>query len=158
MAEVRTLQEGTLWWVMASGSGNTWGTASAPTSGLFGYVTKMDWTSAMEFKEQIERGVPIHWKAGNKKTIDLNVSFLHTGTHPTAVSGSGASVPMFHIEHKATEGERSTTYTNTGRWIQFYGCPIHSIKWGENKDGNTLDLQLKAIAMGAFTGSGYLTT
>ncbi len=38
MPEVRIMSEGTLRYVQGSGSGRTWGTASAPASGLYGYV------------------------------------------------------------------------------------------------------------------------
>jgi hypothetical protein len=44
MTELRTRLEGSLRWVQASGSGNVWATASAPASGVFGYVTNFTFT------------------------------------------------------------------------------------------------------------------
>lgn len=153
MAEQRTLQEGVAWWVAASGSGRTWATASAPQSGLFGLVTNMTYTSAADFKAVTERGVPDHWKIGEKKPIDITIEFGYTGYIPTALSGSGASVPMWHLEYKATQPEVG----NTGRYFQFHGVPLGSIDFKEATDGDTISLKLQALAMNGPTGSGYLS-
>ena len=155
MAERRTLKEGTLYWVMASGSGRTWGTASAAVSGLFGLVASMNYTSAIDMTLVSERGTPDHWKAGQAQAIDLSISLGWTGYIPTAVSGSGASVPMWHLEYKAIEPERGPT-ANTGRWLQWHGVPVNSIKLSESMDGDTLDFTLKALSMNGPTASGYI--
>ena len=63
MAEVRTNFEGSLRYVQGSGSGTSWATASAPVTGLIGYVTNLTWTSAQDFLVVSDNGVPTHQKA-----------------------------------------------------------------------------------------------
>ena len=153
-AEVRTLREGFLWWVQASGSGIAWATASAPTSGLFGYVQSMDYTSGMTYTVVYERGIPHHRKANQNTPITVNANVMWSGSHPTAVSGSGASVPMFHLEHQANAPENG----GTGRFHQFHGVVIPSYAWTESMDGNTMAFTMEALAMNGPTASGYLSS
>ena len=154
MAEVRNLREGTLRWVAASGSGSAWATASAPASGLFGYVRSWDHTSAATFVQVMERGTPDHNKLVSLTPPALNVVFDWTGLAPTAVSGSGASVPMFHLEHKATSPEQPA---HTGYYHQFYGAVIPSYQNTEADEADTMTLQITCLAMNGPTASGYLS-
>lgn len=154
MPEVRTFAEGELWYVQASGSGKTFATASAPVSGLLGYVQAgMSYGSAAKYQAIMERGVPDHWKFVERTPIDLSFSFLWTGGIPSAASGTGASVPMWHLElkHKRAENPASAYYE------QFHGVPIESLNFKENADGDTIEFKSRALAMNGPTGSGYLS-
>ena len=153
MAEVRNMKEGELWWVAASGTGSTWATASAPSSGLFGYVRSMSYDSARTVTPVNERGVPTHFKEVSRDVIKVSVSFAWTGYHPTAVSGSGASMPMIHMEHKSKAPEDG----NTGRYHQFHGVAIGNLSMKEGDNENTMDYTMQALAMNGVTGSGYLS-
>jgi len=153
MAEVRNMREGEMWWVMASGSGSTFATASAPTSGLFGYCRSFDFTSAQTVARISERGTPNHNKVVDKQYIPLNINFGWTGSVPTFTSGSGASVPMIHIEHKAKAPEIGTA---SGFYHQFFGVAADSFQWTEGAEENTVALTCGALAMNGPTASGYI--
>lgn len=152
MPEVRTRREGTFRMVAASGSGRTWATASAPTNHLMGYVRSFDYTSGANITTIDERGTPDHHKVANLEPITVNLQFLWTGQMPTGASGSGASVPMFHTEFRAAMPELN----NSGAYMQFHGCAIRSIKFSEQPEGDTIDVEMVALAMNGPTGSGYL--
>jgi hypothetical protein len=154
MSEVRNFSEGELWWVQASGSGRVWATASAPASGLLGYVQAgFSYTSAAKYTPIMERGIPDHWKFTERSPIDLSFTMLSTGGVPAAASGSGASVPMIHLElkHKRPEHPGSAFYE------QFHGVPIESLVFKEAAEGNTIDCKFRALGMNGPTGSGFLS-
>ena len=151
-AEVRNAGEGTLRWVVPSGTGVSWATGSAPVSGLFGYVRSFDYTSAATYYEALERGVPHHRKRVSKQPITINVTFDWSGYVPTAVTGSGHSVPMFHLEHKAAIPEAAAT----GRYHQFHGVVVPSYQMTEGDEADTFTLQMNALAMIGPTASGFL--
>jgi hypothetical protein len=153
MAEVRSLPEGALYWVQASGSGTAWATASAPASGLFGYVQSMNFTSGRRVVAVMDRGVPTHWKQVGRDPINLSVNFAWTGATPTAVSGASASVPMWHLEYKADYPEAA----NTATYYQFYGVVVTNMQWTEG-DQDTVGLTMQALAMNGPTASGYLVS
>jgi len=150
MAEVRTNREGSLWWVRASGSGTTWATASAAVSGLFGYVDSFTYTSAANVVQVMDRGTPSHNKLTSKSPINGSVSFRWTGAHPTAVSGSGASVPMVHIEYKAAIPESN----DTGYYVQIHGIPLNNIQFAEGEQ-DSVTMSFIGLAMNGPTASGY---
>ena len=152
--EGRNAREGSLWWVANSGTGTAWSTGSAPLSGLFGHVRTFDHTSAVTYYAVMERGKPHHWKMGDQSPITLNVTFDWTGHSVSALSGSGASVPLIHLEHKALSPELAS---ETGRYHQFYGVVIPSQQNTEAGDGDTITLQMQALGMLGPTASGYLT-
>lgn len=152
MAEVRIMREGAFRWVYASGSGTAWTTASAPGSGLFGYVDSFSFTSAQTIQTQMERGTPTHHKVVDKQPINLTVNFRWTGYLPSAVSGSGASVPMMHLEYRANEPENG----GSGRFYQFYGAPIQQEQFTENAQGDTFALTFPCLGMSGANSSGYL--
>ena len=155
-SEVRTFPEGTLRMVQASGSGRTWATAATPVSALLGYVQAgMSIQSARTITTIMERGVPDHHKVTEAAPLTLTFTFKHTGVIPTGVTAPGASVPMWHIEHRASAVENGTV---TGVFNQIIGCVIESNNWTENADGNTIQLTFKALAANLYTGSGYLST
>ena len=154
MAEIRNRAEGTLRWVQASGSGTAWATASAPTSGLLGYVRNFTWTSGRTIQVISDRGVPTHNKLVSKEGINVSfdVAYGVTGDYPpTNATGSGATVPMVHMEFKMTAKE-----AGAGIYYQFYGMPIASMNFTEGDNENTISFQGVALAMIGPTGSGYL--
>jgi predicted membrane GTPase involved in stress response len=153
MAEARIFAEGTLRCVQASGSGRTWATASAPTSALFGYVQEgFTFTSGRAVITIFERGVPDHHKVTQKEVINGSFTMQWTGSIPSAVSGSGASVPMWHLEHKAAAPENG----GTGVYHQLHGVVVQSIGFTEGSP-NTVNVSFVALAMNGPTGSGYLS-
>lgn len=155
MAETRTFREGSLRWVQASGTGRAWGTAATPVSGIFGYVKSFSITSAQTVTTISDRGTPDHHKVTEVAPIDVSVQFMWTGRSVTAVSGAGASVPMVHLEWRASAPEIGNG--TTGDFIQIHGVAMPSLQWTENADGDTVDLKLVALAMNGPTGSGYLS-
>lgn len=154
MAEVRTMLEGTLRFVQASGSGRTWATAGTPPSGIFGYVESFSFTSAQTVTTISDRGIPDHQKITQKAPIDVSFDFLSTGSAFTFLTASGASVPMVHLEHRASAAE---LISNTGYYYQFMGVAVQSLKFTEGKEGNKISVQGRALAMTGPTGSGYLS-
>lgn len=152
MAETRTQKEGSLWWVRASGSGRTWATASAPASGLFGFVQSFTYTSAQTTMQVSERGVPNHKKLISEGPINGNATFYWTGILPSAVSGSGASLPMYHMEYKAIQPENG----NTGLYTQFMGVSFDNIQFTEGGPSQ-IQVNFDALNMIGPTGSGYIS-
>lgn len=153
MTEVRNQYEGTLRWVNASGSGSTWATASAPTSGLLGFVTNFTYTSAQTTEVISNRGIPSHIKQIDKQPITCSWDLLWgiTGDYPVWTSGSGASVPMIHLELRSTAPEATA-----GIWLQIHGVVADSVTFTETNPANTQTWTCKGLAM-MVTGSGYLS-
>lgn len=151
MSEVRNLAEGVLYWVQSSGSGRTWATASAPQSGLFGFVQSMTFTSAQRLAAAVNRGVPDHWKHIGRDPINLTVTFAWTGATPVASSGASASVPMWHLEYKADYPEAA----GTASYYQFHGVVVQSQQFTEG-DQDTVQFTMQALAMNGPTASGYM--
>lgn len=153
MAEVRVQSEGSLRAVQASGSGRSWATASAPVSGFVGYVRSFTFTSARTLATIMERGNPDHHKEAARTPIDLTVNFAWTGSHRTPASGSGASVPMDHLEFRASEPENG----GSGRYYQFYGAAQQSIQFTEGESEDTVQIQYRCLGMSGANPSGYLS-
>lgn len=151
MPEVRVQSEGVLRHVQASGSGRTWATASAPASGVVGFVRSFSFTSARNVVTVSERGVPDHHKEGSRTPIDLTVNFAWTGAHHVPASGSGASMPMDHLEFRANEPENA----GSGRYYQFYGAAQVSTQFTEGEE-DTIQVQYRCLGMNGPTASGYL--
>lgn len=154
MGEVRVKREGTLWFVQASGSGRTWATATSPTSGYLAYVQSMAYTSAQTITTIMERNNPDHHKVTQVAPIDVTFTLLYTGGIPTALSGSGASVPMFHLEYRASAPEIGNG--TTGAYFQFIGVALQQHQFTEADDGDTVAFTTRALAMTGPTGSGYI--
>lgn len=154
MGEVRTMLEGTLRFVQASGSGRTWATGAAAPAGLFGYVESFTYTSAQTVTTIKDRGIPDHHKVTEKAPIDVSFDLLSTGSAFSFLTASGASVPMIHLEHRASAAELIAA---TGYYYQFHGVAVQSLKFTEGKEGNKISVQGRALAMVGPTGSGYLS-
>lgn len=153
MGEVRVMAEGTLRYVQGSGIGRTWATASAPASGLLAFIQSFSYTSAQTELTVKERGIPDHHKITEKNAIEISFECLWTGVFPSALTASGASVPMWHLEHKALAGEIGAS---SGFYHQFYGAVLTNAQFTEQSDGNRIQLDFVALAMNSNTASGYL--
>jgi hypothetical protein len=155
LSEVKVFAEGSLWWVQASGSGRAWATAATPASGLIGYVTDFSFSSAATITTIMERGVPDHHKLTERSRIEPSFSMLWTGNHarPTA-TGTGASVPMFHLEFKASRAE---DFAGSGHYYQFHGAALQSFDFKEAKEGDNISMKMACLAMNGATASGYLS-
>lgn len=154
MGEVRNAYEGTLRWVQASGSGVAWATASAPVSGLIGYVTNVTFTSGAQVAVISNRGIPSHQKMTQKDapTLNFDIQWGNTGDYPSFLTtGSGASVPMVHMELKSTAPE-----AGAGIYHQFHGCARLNTNFTESNPANTQSWSLQALAMNGPTASGFL--
>lgn len=156
MAEVRNLPEGSLRWVQASGTGRTWATASAPASGLIGFVQEgMTFTSGQTITQIMERGIPDHHKLVSKNAIQVSFTFMWTGSAQFPVSGSGASVPMYHLEYRASAVEYAGA--PSGFFYQFHGVALSQQSFTENGNGDQIQFQGIALGMVGPTASGYLS-
>jgi hypothetical protein len=153
MAETRNMTEGTLRFVQASGSGRTWATASAPVSGLVAYVQSYSHTSAVNFVQISERGIPDHHKMAGKSPIDITFNCLWTGAFTGMLTASGTTVPMMHIEHRASAAELGA---GSAFYHQYHGAVLTNIGFTEAAEGNTIALTFRALAMNGPTASGYL--
>ena len=154
MAEVRVQAEGTLRSIQASGSGRTWATAAAAPTTLLGYVQSFNFNSAQTVTTIMERGIPDHHKITEKAAIDVSVDYLWTGSSLSFLTASGATVPLAHLEFRASAQEYGA---GTGFFYQFMGCALNSIKLDEAKEGNKISMSFKALAMVGPTASGYLS-
>lgn len=158
MPEVRIQAEGTMRWVQQSGSGRTWATASAPQSGLYGFVQSFSFTSAQTVTTIMERGLPDHQKVTMKAPIDVSVEFLWTGSaagQQAPATGSGATVPMLALELRASAGDMAGS--PSAWYYQFHGAALQSIAFTEAAEGNRISVQFRALAMVGPTASGYLS-
>lgn len=154
MPEVRTITEGTLRWVQASGSGRTWTTASGAPSGTFGYVTNFRFASAREVLAVMNRGVPDHHKIVSQPAVrvSFDLQWGVTGDYPAlAASGGGASVPMVHLELKSTAPEAGGSL-----YFQFRGVAFQGHEFAAGMPADTLRWEGIALAMNGPASSGYL--
>ena len=150
MAEVFTLSEGELRWVQASGSGTGWQTASAPQSGLMGFVTTTTFTSGAPHVAMYDRGIPNHFKRTQRDPINIGVAFNFTGDWPRPSAGQGASVERLHLELKLFNSGLQSGY------YQFHGVVLPTVDYAAALEGDTFTLNgLMALSM-IRTASGYL--
>lgn len=154
MPEVRVQSEGTLRFVRGSGAGASWATAATPVSGLLAYVRSFSFTSAANIATVSERGIPDHHKLGSKTPIDVTFQCGWTGGYPSAASGGGHTVPLIHLEHRASAAEIGDG--TTGFYHQFHGAALISTRLNEGETENTIDLTYRCLAMVGPTGSGYI--
>jgi hypothetical protein len=153
MPEVRVMAEGTLRVVQGSGSGRTWATGASQPSALLAYVQSFSWTSGQTVTTIKERGVPDHHKITEKDPIDVTFECLWTGSFPSAITASGASIPHWHIEHKALAPEIGAT---SAFYHQFHGAALQNIQFTEQSEGNRISLTFRTLGMNGPTASGYL--
>ncbi len=153
MAETRIMAEGTLRSVQASGSGRTWATGAAAPATLLGLVQSFDYSSAQTVTTIMERGVPDHHKITQKAPITVNIEYLWTGSALSFITSSGTTVPLVHLEHRASAAELGAA---TAFYHQFHGCALMSRQITEAAEGNRVREQYVALAMNGPTASGYL--
>jgi hypothetical protein len=159
--EVRTLAEGTLRWVQAGAAATTgvtgWVTASAPASGLFGYVQAgMTFSRTETFVGIHDRGVPKHFKHTKTEIGKGNFKLLYgiTADYPaTALTASGWSVPMVHLEWRANYTENGTA---SGIYWQLHNVVIDTPKLTEAENGDDATYDFQFISWNGPTASGYL--
>lgn len=156
--EVRVFAEGALYWVQASGTGGTFGTASAASGTLVGYVQAgMNQTSGQRLVTIMDRGNPKHHKVIGKEPIELTIEFLQavTANDPaiTVATSPGASTKMLHMELKSDSvelGGGSATYR------QFRYGALSDNQWTEQEEGNVARQTWVFLEMNGPTGSGYI--
>ncbi len=153
MAEARIMAEGTLRSVQASGSGRTWATAAAAPTSLLGYVQSFSYSSAQTISTIMERGVPDHHKVTNKERITVDIEYIWTGSALNFLTSSGTTVPLVHLEHRASAAELGAA---TAFYHQFHGCALMNRTITEAAEGNRVREQYVALAMNGPTASGYL--
>lgn len=153
--EVRVQAEGSFSLVQASGVGTAWSTGATPPSARdIAFVDSFSVTSAQQLVTQKERGRPHHHKIAGQEPIDVQLTCRWTGGAFTALSSSGATVPMYHGEWKVAAPEMGA---GTARYMQFYGIAWDSVKYTENAEADTVDIQFRALGMNGPTASGYLS-
>jgi len=157
--EVRIMAEGAMRWVVASGTGQTWGTASAPVTGLIGFVQAGGtFTQTRNVLTVKERGVPHHHKVLGREPIEFNMTFMQAVTAnypPTASTSQGASVPQVNFELMHTVSELGGP---TAQYHQFVNATFVSQQFTEPEDGNRYQQTWRAINYVGPTASGYLAT
>lgn len=153
--EIYVAMEGDLRWVTHSGNQNSWATASAPTSGVFGFVEGFSFGSAQEIATINERGNPNHLKRISKAAITLKVNFLTTG-YMLASALQNNTLEQFNLEFKSRNSAQGSN-AGTGRFYQFHGMAMQSNDYAENKEGNTIDIPFIGLGMVGPTASGYLS-
>ena len=153
--EVRTMAEGALRWVQASGTG-AWNTASAAATGLIGFVQAgLAIASAREFATVMERGAVHHHKRIRAAAPEVTFTYLQavTGNMANPATGSGASTPQAHFELRHTDEELPSV---TAQWFQFHNGVMLSRGWTEGENGNQFQETWRFLGMVGPTGSGYL--
>ena len=156
MPEPRNLPEGELRWVQASGTGG-WLTASAPQSGLMGYVQAgASFQQPLTFAPFFNRGTAGGFKLAQKDVGTLTFKLLYGITAdypPTAITASGVSVPAVHFEFK----QATTEDNRTGIYHQFRNCVNGGPKFTEQANANEYDFSFQYLTQNGPTGSGYLS-
>lgn len=142
--------------VQASGQGKTWVTSSGAATALLGFVQSFTYTSGQNvITVKDNAGVPDHHKVVGKNEISLSFNMLLAATAniPAPASGSGASVPMLHLEYKMNVPEDAAM---TGHYYNFMGVPIESMQFSTDDNGNTLQFTCRALAMSGVNPSGKI--
>jgi hypothetical protein len=149
------MYEGSLRWVQASGSGSAWATASAPTSGLIGYVTNLTFTSAQTMNVISDNGIPTHTKLGDRQPIPLSfdVQWGVTAQYPYPGTASGTNVALVHFELRYSAGEGQA---GSGMYLMFMGAAKQSQAFTHAAPANTMTWTYTCLGMLGPTASGYL--
>lgn len=155
-SEIRNLPEGELRWVQSSGTGG-WLTASAPKSGLMGYVQAgFTFEQPQVFTPYYNRGTAGGFKFVQKQagTLGIKLAYGITADYPpTAITASGVSTPQVHFEFKQASPENALTAI----WHQFQNCVNDGPKLTEGAAQNEYDFQFAFLTFNGPTGSGFLS-
>lgn len=158
--EVRVFAEGTLRWVQASGSALTWQTASAPISGLVGFVQagfsfndiNRDYATIMD------RGVPSHHKLVRTNPIEARFTVMAgvTADYPDGIvaTASGTTTRQYHLEFRQNGPEGGGP---TAIYYQLHHIVTLTREHTEQEEGNQLAFSVRALSAIGPTGSGYLS-
>lgn len=142
--------------MQSSGTGG-WATASAPASGLLGYVQPgMTMSQVETFVGIHDRGTPKHFKLTKKEFGKGSFKLLYGITAdypPTAVTASGVSVPQVHLEWRANYTENGTA---SGLYWQLQNCVLGTPKFTEAENGDDATWDFSFISWNGPTASGYL--
>ena len=153
--EVRVLAEGSLRWVQSSGSALTWQTASAPISGLLGFVQAgLSFNDInREYATVMDRGVPSHHKLVRTNPIEVTFTVLQgiTADYPVLATASGHTVIEANLEFKMLGPEQSAQY------YQFHKAVLVTRTLTEQDEGNQLAWTWRALSAIGPTASGYLS-
>ncbi len=159
MPEIRNLPEGELRWVQASGTGG-WNTASAPASGLFGYVRDgMTFQQPFRFEPYFNRGTAGGFKFVRKEQGQINFTLGYGVTAdypPTAITASGVSTPQIHLEFRAKAPEYLGLSAGSGIYWQFHNCVPLGPRVTENEREDQAQFSFQYLNQVGPTGSGYL--
>jgi hypothetical protein len=124
---------------------------------LFGFVQAGMTFSQMEtFVAMHDRGVPKHFKHTKKEVGKGQFKLLYgiTADYPaTAITASGASVPMVHLEWRANYTENGTA---SGIYWQLMNCVLGAPKFTEAENGDDATYDFQYIYQQGPTASGYL--
>lgn len=159
--EIRNFAEGSLRWVQASANGTTWTTASAPATGLVGFVAAgLTFNNQRTVTPVMERGLPNHQKLAVQQFGQVTFTFKQAVTAnypPTSVTGAGASLPLLHFELKHNAPELGGP-TATAQFHQFVSCAFLTQGFTEAEDGNNYQQTWQVAVISGPTASGYLAT
>lgn len=157
--EIRTFAEGSLRWVIPSGTGTTWVTAAAATTGLVGYVqVGLSFTQTQNKAAIKERGYPNHFKNIGEEPASFKFKVLQGNTAqypPTSVTAAGASLPMINFELKYNMPELGAP---TAQFYQFVNGVIMPNTVTEGEQGNSMDQTWSFIKVLGPVSTGYLST
>lgn len=144
MPEIRNLPEGVLSWVQSSGTGG-WATASAPASGLVGYVQGgMNFQQPRQYETVYNRGTAGHFKLVRVENGKLSFDVLYGITAdypPTAITASGVSTNQIHLEWKVTAPEIGGV-----QYWQFMNCVQATPKVTENERGDQASFEFQYLS------------
>lgn len=155
--EIRIHREGTLRWVQASGTAG-WATASAPASGLIGFVQAgFDFFMplAKKYETILNRGIPSHHKLVELEPGKASFTVLWgvTGDWPAIITSSGVSTPQVHLEFRMQQDELAAA---SGLYYQLTNCVELSRKITEEANGNKIVFSYQYLTGIGPTGSGYI--
>jgi hypothetical protein len=156
MSEVINLYEGSLVWVQASGHPTAaWQTASAPPSGVMGFVESMTLTSARTIATQMERGRPRHHKVQSKEAPELQITYRWTGYGITGtLTASGATMPMVNFEYRGSQTNLGAA--PTGRYFQMWGAALVTRTFTEGAEFNQAQETWRLLGFSGENNSGYM--
>lgn len=160
-SEVFVRAEGSLSMVQASASGGgasgarAWATAASCPSALnVAYVDSFSFTSAQQIATVRNRALPTHHKQTMLDPIQVTFQFKWTGAFTGVLSASGATMPLAHLEFKASE---PLVAAASGRYFQFMGVAFQQMQFTEADDGDTIQMTCIALGMSGANNSGFLS-
>lgn len=141
MSGVLNQRNGVLRWVAAPNiSASAWATASAPASGVVGFVRSFSHDSGRTMHPVMDRGNPHHQIEGNRNAINVTFQMAYIGT--------GFPTGMVHLELRMSGNDNEQVH-------QYLGAAYTQENFSEAETENTMDMTWQALAM-LRTGSAFL--